>query len=426
MSADTLTPAPATEPNPSEAPLHALLHRALEEHGGEPFLDSPILTSEDLELSDELTLDESVGALLLFLFEHAGLDIELKLEASQPDDDDDMALFWITTRQSSSTHESHRCVLWLTGLDGKQCHVGYDPTEVDRTGLLGSAAMLVALVYRIAQGDDLRDGAPDFALTQVYGLCLGFGPLLLDASAYTDVRDSGQAGPEGGYSMTLLHSLGPLGPEQLSYLQGLQLVLRGAPGATGQRIHGHLLPNHAELVNRSFGSLAPRRDELCAAFDLPVSIASTTDRRPHDVEIDLERLHIVSTAATLVTVLAEGRRQRHSDLKTFRVPRGSTMEIALAGATVGILTAVLLVAQHPVVAAVVAVAGFLIVGRIGASRAWFQCSEEDCRARLAEEDLRCPGCGGEVVGEIAHPNERLAAREALEVEETEAADQLTN
>ncbi|MCY1007443.1 hypothetical protein OV079_18180 [Nannocystis pusilla] len=72
----------------------------------------------------------------------------------------------------------------------------------------------------------------------------------------------------------------------------------------------------------------------------------------------------------------------------------------------------------PMIAVGLGVTG-LVLGRfLRESR----CSEPRCGATLASGDKVCPRCGGDVVGVIHHPRERLAAEEAWRRAHPDAAE----
>jgi hypothetical protein len=58
------------------------------------------------------------------------------------------------------------------------------------------------------------------------------------------------------------------------------------------------------------------------------------------------------------------------------------------------------------------ISGALVGLRFATS--YFECTDPECRARMASELPTCPGCGGTIAETIAHANLRLERLEELQ------------
>jgi hypothetical protein len=103
----------------------------------------------------------------------------------------------------------------------------------------------------------------------------------------------------------------------------------------------------------------------------------------------------------------------------FRVAETRTVAWALAGAFGGLVLGVTALAiagpiAMPLLAAT-APAGFVVGWWRGRRVRLFRCAS--CTTFVDEGAATCRGCGGRIVGAIAHANLRLEAEEALEAED---------
>ncbi len=98
---------------------------------------------------------------------------------------------------------------------------------------------------------------------------------------------------------------------------------------------------------------------------------------------------------------------------TFRVVATQRATGVLVGAFVGAGAAMALSWVLPAVVGALSGAGLVAAGFVfGARRRRDYCSTLGCAHLLGPDDVVCPGCGGAIVGELAHASERLAAEEA--------------
>jgi hypothetical protein len=249
----------------------------------------------------------------------------------------------------------------------------------------------------------------------VVAVVLGFGQLTLDAARRHVAR------ADGGFRATRSVSrLGALPGPSIGWLLAVQLLLRRTTEAQRRPILRAMSPNSAAFVRASLASLASEVAGLGARLRVP---------EPHDwppgPDLDALREPFEIPAEELAQERAarrdtdRGARDLNRGKPVFRVQRTMAtrlfrvglMSVFLLGGLAGSSAAgcALDSALTMPLAVGLGVVG-LVIGRFIPDA---RCSEPKCQTSLSKDARVCPTCGGEIVGTITHPRERLAAEEAL-------------
>lgn len=320
-----------------------------------------------------------------------------------------------------SSSRGHDLVVWLAGFERDLVKVGAESSAmVDPHTIVAAAARVVAHLYRRHFGLPTTDAFdPRIDLTGVF---LGFGVLTADAALRYTVRTA--AGPM--QTRRAPARLGVLSPQSLCFLLAAQLHARVLPRAERQRIGKLLQANQAAFLRHAYAALDRAEPPVSQQLGLP-----PPEQWPSPP--DLAALTVPFTDDP--DAAPEARRDEDPGIAginagkpVFRVERsmaarlGRTLgmgALMLGGVVAGMKGGLQLEAGTiPMIAVGLGVTG-LVLGRfLRESR----CSEPRCGATLASGDKVCPRCGGDVVGVIHHPRERLAAEEAWRRAHPDAAE----
>jgi hypothetical protein len=337
---------------------------------------------------------------------YAGLD-DLAFEIESGDG--------VTTRPAdlpgdSSTHTAGAAA-WFSGIGDGVAWFG-----VDRRALAEPEQVVAALCHECAHAFRRRRGLGGDAETEelrtdVTTVFLGFGILTTNASSR--MRTKGEL-----VGSMVLHSwshtsLGYLSPDSMAFLLAAQAVVRRATWNERRCLAALLEPNQAASFRAACSRL--RRDEPTLLRRLGIA----SDRRPLPAPQPSNRVLKLSEATPPIAacdVPAEAPRVRSGN-PVFRVPRTAIVRSrrvigfffgACAG---GVVASRLGGGVWPPV--LLALAGAAAGHYLAIARRQYECSEPSCSARLTPDSTVCPGCGGEIRGEIRRQDDRLEALERL-------------
>lgn len=361
--------------------------------------------------------EASVRRLLLRLCAYAGLPalrVAVRVYEAEP------------TRRGEvvgkpATRHGQDLAVWLASLVGAQApdgaggelKVGVESTAlVDPASLVAAAARVISHAYRVVHGLAVTDPFdPRIDVTAVY---LGFGLLTADAALRFTTRTS--TGVMQSRRTPL--RLGSLPPQGVCYLLAAQIHVRGEGRAERQRIARGLQANQAAFFRHAFAAIE-RMDPPIATqlgvspreqWPAPPSLAALTapfaeageDREP---ETRLDEDRGVAGMNTGKPVFMVDRSMAP------RLGRVLFMSALMLG---GVLTRMSPDGGGMSMGSVSLIAVGLGIGGLGVGRLFRdrRCSEPKCGGPLTPDTRVCPRCGGDVVGVIKHPKERLAAEEA--------------
>lgn len=383
------------------------LAELIEVCGHERFVGAPIVGPEDEHFPDRSRRDAAgVQVLARRLLWHCGLT-EHRARVT------DLRGYHVpsTVRMLSDTN------VWFVGIKG---HVAeFELTEIGNDDLVGILCHEVGVAYRDFMGVDRVDAGHPFrdpwlqerhhghedehmvavlgSLTTVY---LGLGLLATNASHHA--RHSALQEESSQWSIT---TAGGLPSEVMSFLCALHAVVRDERAG-----YDGLLRNQRADFDRWYKRLAGARDSLIDRLGLPASDSWTALDTPVAESFDDE--HYDDSGA-----LAEHERGKFNTGKpVFRTPIKNTLAVILAM----LVSAPLLVMVGWAALNSFIPGALVAVGVCGAmlynhqKTPAFRCSDQHCRALLEDADEHCPRCGGDVVGLLQHPSDRLNALEAYE------------
>jgi hypothetical protein len=322
--------------------------------------------------------------------------------------DSEPAIKKLAADGSASAWTHRGAAAWFAGIEEGRCLFGADARKLATPDLLaGVMAHEVAHAYRRAHRLEVADRQVEEPLTDLTTVFLGFG--LLTTNASYRFRKQGEL--LGAYTRTEWshEGLGYLSPQEMSFLLAAQAVLRGLPPGERRRIAGLLETNQAAFFKAACAKLD--RDALIERLgrpppsEWPPVVAPAPRPFPTGDDPPLsdpaqEEVHALRT--------------RFEGLPVFRVGETSAGLYTAIFGGLGLGAGVLAGTAIPWWGATVIGAGLLLGGRAaGKRRRRDRCSEWECRWVIPAESVLCPGCGGTISGRIAHPDDRLEARERL-------------
>ena len=356
----------------------------------------------------------------------------------------------------------HEANAWFVQLEGKGRVARFAVEDValrEPENLVPALARAVAhcvrVVHRLPTPSDLAGQR----LIDLSAFALGFGVLTTDAAQRFYARSS------GGFRATRAESrLGALSVQDLSFLLAMQTHVRPLDRRGRRRVLDHLQPNQAGFVRQAWDAIEkserlgtslrerlaipkpeswPAAPSLAQILGPPISSRARVDALgPADADElddaddeeadDLEDLDDPSASRT-----TEQRRDldpgvvgMNKGKPVFRVERSAALRMAkLLGMPIlmlgGLLSRGSFGVELPMQIVMPVAAGLAIGGlAIGSMFTDRRCSEPKCGRALSVEDEVCPLCGGQVMGVIHGPNERLGAEEDLVREGKVGADGL--
>jgi hypothetical protein len=308
--------------------------------------------------------------------------------------------------------------LWVVKLQGERCEFAVESTLLrDPLAFVAAAARAVAHVYRRHHGLEKRGDPLEEARIDVTTIYLGFGLVTTDAT----IRHASVAA--GGFRSTRkIYRLGTLSPQSMSYLLALHALARGLNRSDRRQIAARLQANPATFFKESCKAIEADEDvfELLGLppedeWPEPPDLQSLLGPLPNEPDPgDTEQLEAEPEERKDVD---RGVKDSNVGKPVFRVERSMALRMAkflgmatfiLGGfATRSYMADDLDPATFTVAAVGLALLGLLIGFFLRDSR----CSDVKCGAKLPKDASACPHCGGDIVGVIKHPKERLAAEE---------------
>jgi len=301
--------------------------------------------------------------------------------------------------------------VWLAKHSRGEIEVGVESTAlVDPASLVAACARVISHAYRMVHGLAVTDAYdPRIDVTAVY---LGFGMLTADAALRFVTRTS--TGVMQSRRTPL--RLGSLPPQGVCYLLAAQIHVRGDGRAERQRLAKALQANQAAFFRHAFAAIermdppisvqlgVPAKENWPPAPSLAQLTAPLTEPETSEPEARLDEDRGVANMNRGLPVFMVDRSMAP------RLGRVLFMGALMLG---GVLSRISPgsgagMGSVAVIAFGLGLAG-LGIGRMFRDR---RCSEPKCGAPLSPTTLACPRCGGNVVGTIKHPKERLAAEEA--------------
>jgi hypothetical protein len=297
---------------------------------------------------------------------------------------------------------------WFAGIEDDVCFFGTEVSQLgDPLGVVAAMAHESAHAFRRYHGLEVLDRAEEELLTDLTTVYLGFGILTTNASSRH--RSSGD------FSVTTWshQSLGYLPAQALGFLLGAWSSARNLDAAKVREIASALETNQAADFRAAIKWVRKHRPDLPAEIDLPPQ-----DKWPkladfeqltapiHDAFEEVEE-RVKTKPAGLPAGANVGR-------PVFRVRRTRTAQLGGAAFVLTALASVVLArfVDPSDLVLFVGIAGVLGAG-LGTQLRNDRCSDPDCRHPLSTLNKVCPGCEGEIRGEIAREQDRLSAEEAL-------------
>jgi hypothetical protein len=364
----------------------------------------PVFPSEEF-FPDRWTPDAfGIRRLALRLLRYAGLsNLEVMVDIFEEERDVELDP---SGRVRSMRHRG--AAAWFAGIEDDVCFFGTEVAQLgDPLGVVAAMAHEIAHAFRRYHGLEVPDRAEEELLTDLTTVYLGFGILTTNASSRH--RSSGD------FSVTMWshQSLGYLPAQALGFLLGAWSSARGLDNAKVREIAAALETNQAADFRAALKWLSKHRPKLAEELRLPPrekwpKLAEFADLTApiHDAFEEVEA-RVKTEPAGLPAGANVGR-------PVFRVRRTRALQV---GGAAFVLTAVasMVLAQFvdPSDLVMLVVAAGVLGAGLGSQVRNDRCSDPDCRHPLSTLNKVCPGCEGEIRGEIAREQDRLGAEEAL-------------
>lgn len=365
----------------------------------------PILRFRPEDLPDVWTADlHGVWVLLRRLLSYAGLeDRSIHLEDGRTGASDFADP--LTGQLSYMGHTPGRDSAGLPVMSFWVGHIGAPEAMIGPACLAVGWAWLHEMRRRAQpegyrhQGDDQRVEFPDEAEAALAAVALGFGLIL--ANAAYDPRSVGQMRGVLEQIAWVNQSLG-LPVDTTTYALALWLTLTDTPEAEAVEYRRALNPSQQLLFDDALAQLQGQRGACCEAVGMPIELPP----RRSLVRVDIDDDALREELAEHEERVAEARRYFNRGVAIARAQVHPTMTFAGLGAVVGAGVCLAMAAPLP----------GLLLPLIGAGAARFvrryRCADPDCESPQNLDDTTCPRCGGDIVVDVKHPRERLAAIEA--------------
>lgn len=397
-------------PSPEERDeLLRALKGLVEARGHLPLVASHLLEPSPAYFPDAWRPDEDGAAnVARRLLGYAGLGhLEVEVTAGEGTQEVDRSHESTVGGTSESWHRAGS-VGWFSGIRDGVCSFGVDLASLgDAEGLVATMCHEVAHAYRRVHGLEVEDRELEELLTDVTTVFLGFGILTTNGSYR--YRQSGELLGTMTITRWSHERTGYLSPDSMSFLLAACVEARRLGGARTGHVEAVLEPNQAGAYRSARARLRKLDPPLVQALGLPRN-ARWPDPAP------LERLDRPRSLPEAPAAAAPAPQPRPNEgSPVFRVRRARTVQYGHAGVWVGLALGILAwragLATETIAWTVGA--GTVLGAFIGSRSLHFRCSDPQCARRLDRATRACPGCGGEISGEIAHENERLEAEERL-------------
>ncbi|MCC7073714.1 MAG: hypothetical protein IT383_20555 [Deltaproteobacteria bacterium] len=384
------------------------LARVIRELGVERVLTRPVVLPDERHFPDPWDGSAlGVARLLRRLMRFAHTELCPLLVSSEALVSTHLTAAWLSRTWTSAGSAVRLAGVTSNGLDGGAGlafavdleHL-HDPDVV-----VGACAREVARACRVLAGVADEDPAMEERLVDLSAVALGFGVLV----ANTAHRVRSRGGLEGNvtWSVHTRVEAGASSPRELALALGALVAAR----------HLDVRPLRAALETNQGAwfaeAAAAHRSSAAARLGLPASAGAPAHLRLDELLAPLsdEGLH-VDAMATVEAETVERDGPPVFCVQENQLLRGSTI-----GGVGGILAAAVgagVVSASPVLRVALFVGALGLGVGLGASLRTWACAS--CEARLPDlapdpVGQRCPGCGGRVVGRVAHRDHRLQAEE---------------
>lgn len=360
--------------------------------GFELFVVEPVVEPTDAFFPDPYAADvRSVRAMTRRLMDYAGLSA---YEA-------DFETFQARPRLEMDEHGVLRdrghegTAAWFAGLEGDRCLFGISHQQLPEPDVVAAtmaheAAHAFRHVHRLA----LEDREADELLTDLTTVYLGLGILTCNGSFR--YRASGEL--SGGYAITRWSTSrgGYLPPQALAFALAAQTLARGATWKEMKRTERHLETNQGGCFRAACEHLHENMADLRGRLGIPDRAAWPRPTRSPGRAPTRE-----------VGVAAPREAPRfNAGYPVFRIRRGGAVAIPVLAGVVGwllgcVVTIALDLALGTGFQLLPPALGAAAIAAYGFARTrQLVCSDLACQTRLADTDLTCPGCGGEIRGTV--------------------------
>lgn len=363
----------------------AQLAKLIKQFGAERFVSAAIVRADEQDFPDtwEPTLT-GVHRLLHRLCWHAYWDPEVRIEDARLPTLPDEKMLRASEMELASAEDG---VVTIA-----VSQIGND----DVAGLLSHRVGQAFL--EMAPGDPFRHASDESTETagSVAAVFLGLGVLVANSSMYR--RYASKMVARVVVEEQYVAEVGGLTIGDATFLLAVQDVVRDDVSPALDT----LLKPQREWVDKWREVLEDHEEELREMLELGRAPSIPLSRRalPRPVQTHEER----------------DLRKFNAGHPTFRVPYRSYLPVYL-GVTVGLAG---FAAPHPLFVGPALMAALGAAGRMFV-KDQYTCADTSCGRLMPSLVQECPGCGGTIMGTIAHPNDRLDALEKLEREEEDAS-----
>lgn len=305
-----------------------------------------------------------------------------------------------------TSHFTEGAAGWFAGIEEGCCQFGIDINQLTQPeALIGTLCHEVAHAFRAHRHLGHAAYATEERLTDITTTFLGFG-LLTANSSYLHRSEGRHGGNYATYGVTKSWS-GYLQTSAMCFLLAVQAVVRRLSRAEVRKLTSQLETTQRSCFEASYELLADGPRWLSERLGVPEpaewpaapKLAELTqplseEGQPAPISIELPEKKI-NEGLPVFRV-----RDRKPDFTLMVLLVVVSITALLAGGNLGLGMATMV--------ALLGGGHFVTLWR----RRW-ECSEPGCEAFIPEGTKVCPGCGGDISGDLRDARDRLAAREAL-------------
>jgi hypothetical protein len=254
--------------------LWAGLQAVIGKRGEETFLRAPLVLPNDEWFPDRWSPDErGVTALAERLLDYAGLG-HLNVSVEMFTGETEVSKVGLDGKPSSWSHAG--AAAWFTGISTGTCRFGAEQSKLDDPlGLVAAMAHETAHAFRHSHRLVHRDHDLEEKLTDITTIYLGFGVLTTTAAARFITRSHDNLGNSWSHSRQ-----GYLPPEDMAFLLGSQLAMRGYDKATLRWVAKQLPANQAAVFRATLAEADRNVMADALGFDA-IPEPAPTPNRPH-------------------------------------------------------------------------------------------------------------------------------------------------